>query len=62
MPPGPIGDVNEPLSYCSCELIQLIIMSQSFCIYSVESSRSDLNKLPVLPTRVLREHPSLVYW
>ncbi|XP_029630595.1 FERM domain-containing protein 4B isoform X1 [Salmo trutta] len=28
---------------------------------SVESSRSDLNKLPVLPTRVLREHPSLVY-
>uniref|UniRef100_A0A8C7VQR7 FERM domain containing 4Ba n=1 Tax=Oncorhynchus mykiss TaxID=8022 RepID=A0A8C7VQR7_ONCMY len=26
---------------------------------SVESSRSDLNKLPVLPTRVLREHPSL---
>uniref|UniRef100_A0AAZ3RMD7 FERM domain-containing protein n=1 Tax=Oncorhynchus tshawytscha TaxID=74940 RepID=A0AAZ3RMD7_ONCTS len=28
----------------------------------VESSRSDLNKLPVLPTRVLREHPSLVYW
>ncbi|XP_041743748.2 FERM domain-containing protein 4B isoform X1 [Coregonus clupeaformis] len=28
---------------------------------SVESSRSDLKKLPVLPTRVLREHPSLVY-
>ncbi|KAM9536439.1 FERM domain-containing protein 4B isoform 6-T6 [Salvelinus alpinus] len=28
---------------------------------SVESSRSDLNKLPVLPTRILREHPSLVY-
>uniref|UniRef100_A0A4W5QBN7 FERM domain containing 4B n=1 Tax=Hucho hucho TaxID=62062 RepID=A0A4W5QBN7_9TELE len=28
---------------------------------SVESSRSDLNKLPVLPTRVLREHPSLAY-
>uniref|UniRef100_A0A4W5LN62 FERM domain containing 4B n=1 Tax=Hucho hucho TaxID=62062 RepID=A0A4W5LN62_9TELE len=28
----------------------------------VESSRSDLKKLPVLPTRVLREHPSLVYW
>ncbi|XP_041748445.1 FERM domain-containing protein 4B isoform X2 [Coregonus clupeaformis] len=28
---------------------------------NVESSRSDLNKLPVLPTRVLREHPSLVY-
>ncbi|XP_014021878.1 FERM domain-containing protein 4B isoform X1 [Salmo salar] len=28
---------------------------------NVESSRSDLNKLPVLPTRVLREHPSLAY-
>ncbi|XP_029550482.1 FERM domain-containing protein 4B isoform X2 [Salmo trutta] len=28
---------------------------------NVESSRSDLNKLPVLPTRVLREHPSLSY-
>uniref|UniRef100_A0A8C8BWP2 FERM domain-containing protein n=1 Tax=Oncorhynchus tshawytscha TaxID=74940 RepID=A0A8C8BWP2_ONCTS len=40
-------------------VFNLIIMSQSFCIYSVESSRSDLNKLPVLPTRVLREHPSL---
>ncbi|CAB1353564.1 unnamed protein product [Coregonus sp. 'balchen'] len=30
-------------------------------LVSVESSRSDLKKLPVLPTRVLREHPSLVY-
>ncbi|XP_055724256.1 FERM domain-containing protein 4B-like isoform X4 [Salvelinus fontinalis] len=28
---------------------------------NVESSRSDLNTLPVLPTRVLREHPSLAY-
>ncbi|KAL0978641.1 hypothetical protein UPYG_G00173230 [Umbra pygmaea] len=28
---------------------------------SVESSRSDLKKLQVLPTRVLRDHPSLTY-
>ncbi|XP_029907826.1 FERM domain-containing protein 4B isoform X1 [Myripristis murdjan] len=28
---------------------------------SVETARSDLKQLPVLPTRVLREHPSLAY-
>ncbi|XP_030274840.1 FERM domain-containing protein 4B isoform X4 [Sparus aurata] len=28
---------------------------------SVETARSDLKQLPVLPTRVLREHPSLNY-
>ncbi|XP_055077615.1 FERM domain-containing protein 4B isoform X2 [Periophthalmus magnuspinnatus] len=28
---------------------------------SCESARSDLKQLPVLPTRVLREHPSLTY-
>ncbi|XP_062319404.1 FERM domain-containing protein 4B isoform X3 [Osmerus eperlanus] len=28
---------------------------------SVETTRSDLKQLPVLPTRVLREHPSLAY-
>ncbi|XP_056129236.1 FERM domain-containing protein 4B [Lampris incognitus] len=28
---------------------------------SVEAARSDLKQLPVLPTRVLREHPSLAY-
>ncbi|XP_072308018.1 FERM domain-containing protein 4B isoform X4 [Eucyclogobius newberryi] len=29
---------------------------------SCETARSDLKQLPVLPTRVLREHPSLTYW
>uniref|UniRef100_A0A671XBB3 FERM domain containing 4B n=1 Tax=Sparus aurata TaxID=8175 RepID=A0A671XBB3_SPAAU len=29
--------------------------------WSVETARSDLKQLPVLPTRVLREHPSLNY-
>lgn len=29
---------------------------------SHEGVRSDLKKLPALPTQVLKEHPSLAYW
>ncbi|KAM8830432.1 FERM domain-containing protein 4B isoform 2-T3 [Synchiropus picturatus] len=29
---------------------------------SDESTRADLKKLPTLPTKVLKEHPSLAYW
>lgn len=29
---------------------------------SDESTRSDLKKLPALPTAVLKEHPSLAFW
>ncbi|MED6236164.1 FERM domain-containing protein 4B, partial [Ataeniobius toweri] len=29
---------------------------------SAETTASNLKQLPVLPTRVLREHPSLNYW
>lgn len=32
-----------------------------FCC-SDETTRADLKKLPTLPTKVLKEHPSLAYW
>lgn len=32
-----------------------------FCL-SDENTRADLKKLPTLPTKVLKEHPSLAYW
>lgn len=32
-----------------------------FCL-SDENTRTDLKKLPTLPTKVLKEHPSLAYW
>ncbi|CAF96928.1 unnamed protein product [Tetraodon nigroviridis] len=31
------------------------------CVVGNENTRSDLKKLPILPTRVLKEHPSLNY-
>lgn len=35
-----------------------------FCLFcfSDENTRADLKKLPTLPTKVLKEHPSLAYW
>lgn len=32
-----------------------------FCL-SDENTRADMKKLPTLPTKVLKEHPSLAYW
>lgn len=29
---------------------------------SNDATRSDLKKLPALPTQALKEHPSLAYW
>lgn len=30
--------------------------------FSDENARADMKKLPTLPTKVLKEHPSLAYW
>jgi hypothetical protein len=33
------------------------------CInFSEEEARDDIKKLPILPTRTLKEHPSISYW
>uniref|UniRef100_A0A8C9YBH8 FERM domain containing 4B n=1 Tax=Sander lucioperca TaxID=283035 RepID=A0A8C9YBH8_SANLU len=39
----------------------LVLYMILFFLFSAEIARSDLKQLPVLPTRVLREHPSLNY-
>lgn len=38
------------------------IVSVLFLSSSNEVVRSDLKKLPALPTQALKEHPSLAYW
>lgn len=30
--------------------------------FSEENAKNDLKKLPVIPTYILREHPSIQYW
>lgn len=37
-------------------------MSNFLIDFSSEDARSHLKQLPFLPTRVLKEHPSLNYW
>uniref|UniRef100_A0A8C8H8R1 FERM domain-containing protein n=1 Tax=Oncorhynchus tshawytscha TaxID=74940 RepID=A0A8C8H8R1_ONCTS len=50
---------NEIIEVESENVFKLAAYALQVNVFFVESSRSDLNKLPVLPTRVLREHPSL---
>lgn len=40
----------------------VLTMSRGFLPYSNDATRSDLKKLPALPTQALKEHPSLAYW
>jgi hypothetical protein len=33
------------------------------CFYHSENAaRNDMKKVPILPTRTLKEHPSITYW
>lgn len=42
-------------------VINVLTTAWIFCL-SDENTRADLKKLPTLPTKVLKEHPSLAYW
>lgn len=42
-------------------VITVLTTAWIFCL-SDENTRADLKKLPTLPTKVLKEHPSLAYW
>lgn len=42
-------------------VITVVTTAWIFCL-SDENTRADLKKLPTLPTKVLKEHPSLAYW
>lgn len=42
--------------------INMVVKSPVFFCYSDENTRAELKKLPTLPTKVLKEHPSLAYW
>lgn len=44
------------------DVLCLCLMSHVVIDFSDENARSDLKQLPILPTRVLKEHPSLNYW
>ena len=44
-----------------CELVDSHLLFVPLFL-SDENTRADLKKLPVLPTKVLKEHPSLAYW
>uniref|UniRef100_A0A7N8YA37 FERM domain containing 4B n=1 Tax=Mastacembelus armatus TaxID=205130 RepID=A0A7N8YA37_9TELE len=55
---------NETIEVESANVFKLAAFAlQSLYMFfsSAETARSDLKELPVLPTRVLREHPSLNY-
>uniref|UniRef100_A0A3Q3N7Y8 FERM domain containing 4B n=1 Tax=Mastacembelus armatus TaxID=205130 RepID=A0A3Q3N7Y8_9TELE len=48
--------------YSSVELTFKTVLTTIFLIgFSDENTRADLKKLPTLPTKVLKEHPSLAY-
>lgn len=40
----------------------LSTMTCGFLFLSNDATKSDLKKLPALPTQALKEHPSLAYW
>lgn len=42
-------------------VVNVLTTARLFCL-SDENTRADLKKLPTLPTKVLKEHPSLAYW
>uniref|UniRef100_A0A669DAS3 FERM domain containing 4B n=1 Tax=Oreochromis niloticus TaxID=8128 RepID=A0A669DAS3_ORENI len=52
------GEHNNFFSVSYYKLTEFFFFSP----FSAETATSDLKQLPVLPTRVLREHPSLNYW
>lgn len=54
--------VQEASMFAFNEVLCLFLMSNVVIGFSDENARSDLKQLPILPTRVLKEHPSLNYW
>uniref|UniRef100_A0A8C4IK46 FERM domain containing 4B n=1 Tax=Dicentrarchus labrax TaxID=13489 RepID=A0A8C4IK46_DICLA len=55
---------NETIEVESGNVFKLAAFALQFVygfLFSAETARSDLKQLPVLPTKVLREHPSLNY-
>lgn len=45
-----------------CIFCKIVVTSIFLIVFSDENTRADLKKLPTLPTKVLKEHPSLAYW
>lgn len=43
-------------------VVMTVLTTAWIVCLSDENTRADLKKLPTLPTKVLKEHPSLAYW
>lgn len=50
------------LTKMNCSILIMWHFIDPFPYSSDETTRTDLKKLPTLPTKVLKEHPSLAYW
>lgn len=48
--------------FAGFSFISVCCITNCFYIFSEESVRAELKKLPLVPTSALREHPSISYW